>query len=625
MCGIVGTINKNDDADKSIVEKMGTVLNKRGPDSNGFYFDKKIGLGHYRLSIIDLSDRANQPMKNKDASLLITYNGEIYNYKELQKELSVHYSFYSNSDTEVLLKGYEKWGMGELLKKIDGMFAFVLIDKNKNKAFACRDIFGKKPLYYSLNENQFVFSSDIRSFKYCNINLSINKNCIDYYLSELSSPQPNTIYNEVMQVSPSTCLELDLKNFESDSTKYWDVNSFHQNKELTLGKVIDKTEELLSKSIQKRLVGDVPVCTFLSGGADSGLITALYAQLSDKKIDTFTAGFNYEEYNELPFAKQLSKKYNTNHHELILEADILNDFDFILDHLGEPFADSSAILSYYVSKEMHKHCKVALSGDGGDEIFGGNYEYQWAYNTDCFYKKYPHPLTRKIIQSINQLIAKFELTDKNFGLYDYYYKLLPELKMFRQMGFNPLDEKNNLYASGFNSNQNKFTQNFLSDAWASAKGQTLTEKVFKSFINTRLLNDYLVKVDRTSMMNSLEIRCPFLDKQLSEFAFSVPAEIKLKDGHPKYLLKQLAEKHIDKKFSQRKKMGFSVPMRHWINNELKTFVDNTLSETNVLRRGIFNFNFVLELLAEHRSGKKNNADKIWALVILEHWFKKNKD
>lgn len=618
-------LNKTTGVDKAILEKMGSVLGKRGPDHHAFYFDKTFGLGHYRLSIIDLSEKANQPMKNRDASVFITYNGEIYNYKALQKELSEYFEFTSNSDTEVLLKGYEKWGMNELLKRIDGMFAFVLVDKNKNKAFACRDIFGKKPLYYSLKEDQFTFSSDIRSFRYSNINLTVNKNCIDYYLSELSSPQPYTIYNEVLQVAPSACLELDLNNFKSRQTKFWNVNSIHENKEITEENALTKTEELLSKAIQKRLVADVPVCTFLSGGADSGLITSLYSKLSDKKIESFTVGFNFEEYNELEFAKQLAKKYNTNHHELILEADILNDFDLIVENLGEPFADSSAIPSYYIAKEMRKHCKVALSGDGGDEIFGGYYEYHWAYNTDCFYKKYPNPLTRQIVQSFNQLVSKFGLTDKNFGLYDYYYKLLPELKMFRQMGFNPVSEKNNLYSKEFQSDQTGFTLNYLSEAWNNAKGNSLTEKVFKSFLNTRLLNDYLVKVDRTSMMNSLEIRSPFLDKQLSEYAFSLPSEIKLKDGQSKYLLKQLAEKYIDKDFSQRKKMGFSIPLKHWLNNELKTFVDNTLSETNIKNRGIFNFSSVSQVLSEHRSGKKDNSDKIWTLVILEHWLKKNTD
>ncbi len=625
MCGIAGILNKNSEADLSALKKMLGVLNKRGPDGSGTFIHDKVALGHARLSIIDLSELANQPMKNKSGSVVITFNGEIYNYRVLKNELSKTHEFISNSDTEVLLAGYENWGIEKLLQKIDGMYAFTLVDLKSKKAFACRDIFGKKPFYYHLNSDEFIFSSDIRSFKYTNISLSLNKSCIDYYLTELSSPQPFTIYNQILQLPPASHLELDLESFDSHIKTNWSVDAISANESMNEELALSTTEELLFKAVEKRLVSDVPVCSFLSGGADSGLVTSLFAQLSKKKIDTYTIGFNYSDYSEIGFAKQLAAKYGTDHHEFILEPNIINDFDLILEHFGEPFADSSSIPSYYISKEMGKHCKVALSGDGGDEIFGGYYEYEWAYKTDCFFHKYPNPLTRETVTTLNKIFYKLGLSEKNVGLYDYYNKLLPELKMYRQMGFNPLTEKKALYQSNYNSGQSEFTLNYLSDKWNHTPGNSLTTKVFKSFTKTRLLNDYLVKVDRSSMMNSLEIRSPFLDKDLSEFAFTIPNNIKLKNGTPKYILKKLAEKHIDKDFFKRKKMGFSIPLQHWINKELKPFVDDTLSEEKIKRRGMFNYEFISSLLQDHRSGKSNNTDKIWALVVLEHWLKKNVD
>lgn len=644
MCGIAGIINfDRRPVIQEQLKEMNSFNVSRGPDAEGYWMENNIGFCHRRLSIIDLSEYGSQPMEDVHRKVIITFNGEIYNYKELQQELKKNnYSFKSNSDTEVILNGYLAYGIEELLQKLDGMFAFVLYDKATNRAYACRDRFGKKPLYYLYNQNKFSFSSDIRSIWKSDPHLLLDYDSLDYYLSELSVPQPHTIWKEIKQVRPAHYIQVDIDQKSCVEKKYWQIN-FTGKLNLSLAETEDCLENMLTAAIKKRLVSDVPIGCFLSGGIDSGLITAILASHSAEKINTFSVGVMDDDLNELPLARKLAERYQTNHTEIIVEPNIVDLLPELVYGFGEPFADSSSIPSYYIAREIGKDFKVAIGGDGGDELFGGYYDYRWAYLTDRYIGKYPNKTLRLLVTKMNQLACKFGVTNVNYGLLQDYYKTRGGMKLYREMGFHP-NEKHHLYHTDFSRNRNEFTLKYLSNNWndsnksfspfslkkkegrkQDSRKATITDTLFEASLKTRLLNDYLVKVDRTSMMNSLEIRSPFLDYQLAEFAASIPAHIKMKDGIQKYLLKKLAVKYIDKDIFKRKKMGFGIPVKQWIKNELKDFVSDLLLSERANSRKIFNRAYIANLLNEHNTDKCDHTHKIWALVCLELWFQKFTD
>ena len=619
MCGICGIIHLDGSkVDPEGIRLMSSFLHKRGPDAYGVWHSENVSLGHTRLSIVDLSENANQPMVDDSSNLAITFNGEIYNYKELRNQLqSAGVRLKTESDTEVLLKGYQFWGIGGLLKKIDGMYAFILHDQKLRTTFAVRDHFGKKPLYYFSDSREVLLSSDIRSIKVLKSNLQLNFQALDYYLTELTVPQPLTIYEGVKQVRPGHYLQISTEATPIE-IKYWKLET-PEKIACNTEEALLQTELLLRNSISKRMIGDVPIGCFLSGGADSGLIVALLAKQQSKAVKTFTVGFKYADYNEIPEAKQLASRYGTDHTEIIINSDISEDLEKIMQCSGEPFADSSIIPSYYICKAIGSHVKVALSGDGGDEVFGGYHEYGWAHQTDEFFSRYTTEFHRQIALPINKLLYRLNLSDVNHGLSAHYNRLKHHERLSRGMGFTT-NQKIALYKFPNLKEQINFSDDFLDQIWKNNKTSSYTNTLFLSSFETRLLNDYLVKVDRSSMANSLEVRCPFLDEDLIRFSLSLPNEIKLKHGHPKYLLKQLAKKYIDPDFERRPKKGFSIPLNHWIRKELKTYFSDILFSGSLEKRGLFQMDFVHTIFNQHMEGSHDHANKIWALANLETWF-----
>lgn len=623
MCGICGIIQ----FDKKTVsgrelDVMLSHIQKRGPDFTGKHIDGHLALGHQRLSIIDLSESANQPMHSNSCS--IVFNGEIYNFQELKKELISQVEFFTSSDTEVLLKGYQVWGIQKLLDKVNGMFAFAILDKDKQKIFLARDRFGEKPLYYLFNDGKVKFSSQINSIFYTEENLSLNRFSLDYYLSELAMPQPQTIWNEVMQVEPSTVVAFDIKSGTKEIQRYWDFKPIEPVKDVSEEEIINETEKILLKSMKSRTISDVPFACFLSGGIDSGLIVSMLSTHSDKRLKTFTVGYDNVKQNEGPLAKKLADRYATDHHEIILKPEVITALDDLIGFIGEPFADPSIIPTYHVCKSISQHVKMAISGDGGDEMFGGYFEFEFAAKTDKWLSDHPNSTFRQWKALMGKVGYRMKLVKENPGHLEAFSKLHPSLYLYRQKGFHPF-RKSELYHPDFQfADVSDKTISVLAANWKNSAKATFSDTFFTGSVYPRL-NEYLVKVDRASMINSLEVRTPFLDKDLAEFIFKVPAKLKLKNFQTKYLLKKLAQKYMDPDIFSRPKQGFGIPFDEWFRDELQGFVKDVLFSERFKNRRIFNQSYVEKLVNQHTSRIFDFTHRIWLLIVFELWCRKYLD
>lgn len=618
MCGIAGIFHFNGQpVNRAHLSLLNQSIQHRGPDAEGSWIEGAYGLTHRRLSIVDLQVTGNQPMLTDDESVVLVFNGEIYNYRELRYSLVAQgLKFRSTSDTEVLLQGYRHWGIHKLLNLIDGMFVFVLLDRKENRVWAARDRFGKKPLYSALTEKSWHFSSELPGLNKVLPKLSPDFQALDYFLTELTVPQPKTIWKEVKQVLPGHCLEIDLQTGQHKEFSYWTLSpSTPLN--LSPDEALEALDEQLKRAVIKRTIGDVPIGTFLSGGVDSGLVTSLLAENSSGKIPTFSVGFPYESYNELPYARALADRYGTDHHEITVEADIVKMLPELVAHMGEPFADASLVPSWLVCREISGHVKVALSGDGGDEIFGGYHEYGWAHQADQFLDKNSSQLVTAGKVLVGKGLHRLGITQENLGNTQAYAEMPDELRLYREMGFHP-DQKQGLYLAD-GPFCPRYASQHLSATWNLAAGSGLANKLFFASLNTRLLNDYLVKVDRSSMAHSLEVRSPFLDKNLVEWSRQIDNRIHLHKGTPKYLLKKLAQRYVDSDILKRKKQGFGMPLHHWFRNELKGFVTDQLIGDGFLVGDWLQASEVERVVNEHLQHKQDHTNRIWALLCLNEW------
>lgn len=619
MCGIGGIVcnDRRSQADPKILEAMGAYMKLRGPDNLGIFNENGIGLVHRRLSIIDLSEDGNQPMESTDGKVRIVFNGEVYNYRELRREIhATGINFRTRSDTEVLIEGYRVWGIRKLLEKIEGMFAFCLVDHSKEMVILARDRFGQKPLYYAVDNDRFVFCSDIRGVKAAFPDVRLNHKGLEYYLTELAYPQGLTVWENVFQVPPGEYLEMDIKqhHFRKKNAGYWKLDA--KNK-ITIDEpeALERVEAALIKGIMDRTVADVPIACFLSGGVDSGLIVSLLAQHSPEQINTFSVGFSEDDFNELPYAKALSERYGTHHHEIVVDPGISTLIEDIYSNVGEPFGDSSLIPTYLVCKEMAKYYKVALSGDGGDEMFGYP-NYAWYHKVDQFKARYGNGKKAKIAVLASKVKSRFG--GENLGALYNDAQQWNGTPLKRRMAFEEKDLKELLLFE-----PRRFTSEMMNELWQKSGSDLYADNVFSGSIRTRLLNDYLVKVDRASMMASLEVRSPFLDSRLATLAFSLPNALKFKNGQPKYLLKKIAQKHVAKDIMTRKKSGFSIPVGRWINKELKTMRNDLLSTERLKKGGLFNPLMVERLIREHENGQRDHTNRLWVLMCFELWKEKH--
>lgn len=632
MCGICGIIDfTGKPVQEDIIHQMCQAMVHRGPDDEGIYISQQlpvssyqtkplVGLGHRRLSIIDLSPAGHQPMCNEDGTIWIVLNGEIYNYIELGKGLKEKgHKFKSNADTETVIHLYEEYGE-ECVKQLRGMFAFALWDKKKQTLIMARDRPGKKPLLYYYKNNLFCFSSEFSSlFAPGLIDKEIDPKAIHYYLTFGYVPAPMTIYKDVYKLPPAHILIL--KDGQINLKQYWSLdytNKINISEEDAAAEVL----RLLKEAIRIRLHSDVPLGAFLSGGIDSSIVVGLMSQLTGEQVKTFSIGFEEEDYSELKFARNIASSFNTEHHEFIVKPEALEVLPILIERYGEPYADSSAIPTYYVSKQTKQHVTVALNGDGGDELFAGYERYQAVLLSET----YQRFLGCSVIQRFANLLP--DSVDHRNPLRRIKRFIngaaLPlNLRYLRWVGIFDEKFKSDVYTQEFmnevsDSNPVKVISKFLN----GSNNLNLIDSLLFTDTMTYLPNDLLVKVDITSMANSLECRSPFLDHNLMEFAASIPPEFKLKRFVKKHILKKAVKNIIPNDNIHRRKMGFGVPIGGWFRRELKEFLQATLLSTNSLKRGYFKSDKIKDMVYQHTSGQRDWSFQLWTLLMLELWHKR---
>jgi len=631
MCGISGFIDFNKKTDLAILQKMNRILAHRGPDGEGYGLYKTdyadVGLGHRRLSIIDLSEGGSQPQTYK--SLHITFNGEIYNYAEIKKKLEkIGHIFVSHSDTEVILHAYSEWG-SKALQQFIGMFAFVIYDEANHKLFVARDRPGVKPLFYSWKDGLFLFGSELKAIvQHPKFKKEININSVAAFLQYGYVPTPNCIYNDCQKLKPGYFLEFDLVYKTFYTEQYWNVYDAYNKPPLKidLPEAISETDKLLTNAFQYRMVSDVPVGVFLSGGYDSTCVTALLQKDRTDKIKTFTIGMPDVGLNEAPFAKEIAAHLGTDHTEFYCtEKEALEILPQIPYYFDEPSADSSAIPTMLVSRIAREKVTVALSADAGDEIFSGYNRYDYAEKYGKKLKKIP-PVLRKSLASIMDLIPAKSIPVSNRGYY--FYHRYEKLKMVLK---NP-SEKNILMSVIQQYNDTEILELFKPEVrkLTTAFDSTELEKENYSILafmmamdyQTYLVDDILQKVDRATMSVSLEGRDPFLDHRIIEWAAQLPMDYKYNNGNKKYILKEIVHQYLPKEMMDRPKIGFGIPVRSWLQNDLKPLVDMYLNESYLVSQNIFIVPRILHIKDSFYQGKMEWTDKIWNLLMFQMWYDK---
>ena len=599
---------------------MNDVIYHRGPDDEGFYSDHKAGLAMRRLSIIDLAG-GHQPIQNEDGALQIVFNGEIYNFQELRQKLEdAGHRFATNSDTEAIVHGYEEYGV-DVVHHLRGMFGFAIWDTRQETLFLVRDRPGIKPMHYYLDDEKFLFGSEIKSILQCeNVPREVNLDALDRFLTFEYVFSPETIFQNIHKLPPGHFLLL--KNGEIRIEQYWD-NLPEVGQEQSEDYYAHHLAELLEEATKMRMISDVPLGALLSGGIDSSAIVGYMAKNSDRPVKTFSIGFEEQSYNELDYARTVSKHFDTEHYEFIIKPDAVDLVDRLVKNLDEPFGDFSIFPTYLVSKMAREHVTVALSGDGGDELFAGydTYIADWVARA---YQKLPSVLRK---QAIPAMVKQIPPSPKKKGLANRTKRFVegtmlpPELMHTRWMIFLQEQEKRQLYKGALlNSFENGDSHKYIRECFQrSASAETPLAQQGYVDIKTYMTDDILVKVDRMSMAPSLEARVPFLDHTVMEFAAKIPTRLKLKGLTTKYILKRAVNELLPEKILVRGKEGFSIPIKNWLMNELRPLLLETLSEERVTKRGYFQPAYVKQLVQEHLDGTENHSHRLWALMMFEIW------
>lgn len=624
MCGITGFVNADRErADRSILEAMNRAIEHRGPDEDGFYLNENVALAMRRLSIIDLTS-GQQPIYNEDRTKAIVFNGEIYNYQELRENLDkLGHKFYTRSDTEVVIHLYDQYG-AEGLQHLRGMYAFAIWDDVEKSLFLARDRVGKKPILYSHQPNgDLIFGSEFQAvLMHPSVTREVDLEAIDSYLSFLCVPAPMTAFKSIRKLEPGHWLKW--KDGEIETKRYWQPD-FSKKIKISEAEAIEETTRILRESTRLRMISEVPLGAFLSGGVDSSAVVALMAQESSQPVKTFSIGFEEQDFSELKYAKRVAEHVGAEYHEFIVRPNALDVIPTLVDHYGEPYADSSAIPTYYVSKETRKHVTVALNGDGGDESFAG-YERYAAMRIAEKYAKVPAALRKIFVETPVGLLPSHELKRSRIRDAKRFLKSanLPRTERYlRWVSTFNRDTKNELYTDEFRETLNGSDPADLLENWfAKANGIGTVDSTMMTDQMTYLPNDLLVKVDIASMANSLEARSPFLDHNLIEFAATLPENLKMRGVETKSLLKKVAARLVPREVIYRRKMGFGVPVGKWFRGEMKDFVKDVLLSETSLRRGIVKPEAMERYVAEHTTGLRDHSFQIWTLLMLELWFQR---
>lgn len=614
MCGFVGMMSRRGVSRPELIRARDEITH-RGPDDQGLYLskDKCTGLGFRRLSIIDLSPQGRQPMANEDGTLWIVFNGEIYNYIELRKELELRgHIFKSNTDTETILHGYEEWG-AEVVDHLRGMFAFAIWNENLKSFFLSTDPIGIKPLYYCQRNGTFAFASELKSLlKFSSVSRELDLSALNQYLALGYIPSEESIFRDIKKLAPGHYLRYsDDGNIEKN--RYFEApfltsRNLEQEEDL-----VDRLHELLKDSVKRALQSDVPVGVFLSGGLDSSVMATIAASFTSRPIQTFSIGFKEHRYNELPYARKIADFISSDHHEFYVTFDSLEALDRISSQYDEPFADSSAVPTYYVSKMARQHVKVAISGDGGDELFGGYNWYTWVINAQRA-KRVLGPLASPI-SFISEYLPDW-VDGKRF------------LSAIRKDAVTQLIDRTFIFKSReraimLNEDVKANIQLLLPEAKirnifdSGSKG--LIGRMQSVDLNYYLPYDGLVKVDRASMMSSVEVRPPYLDKDLIKFALSLPEKYKIRGSKKKYLLKKLALRILPSNFPLERKQGFCVPLREWFKGQLSDVLADAMRGQHV--QIYLNTRYLKNLLWTHKKGHQDNSSKLWSALIFSLWVK----
>ena len=650
MCGFFGLQSYELDTNEKIIASRNAIkmLNSRGPDSNGTALDDNNNLVfcHNRLSILDLSPSGNQPMKSSSGNLLMVFNGEIYNHINIREELKNSNNFINwkgTSDTETLIQAIEIWGLEKTLEKINGMFSFAIWNKVSKSLYLARDRFGEKPLYYGwIPQNKsFVFSSDLIFDKlFRNIKFDVNDDALNdlFHLNYINNNY--SIFKNIYKLEPGHYSEVFFKKNHAPKInmfKYWKIEKFTLKKnETTHKECVDQLDVKLTNIVKNQIFADVEVGTFLSGGIDSSLITAIAQEVSSKKVKTFCIGNEDKSHDESKYARDVAKHLSTDHEELILnEKNIIDEIPSIVSNLNEPMGDSSFIPTYYVSRLAQKKVKVVLTGDAGDEIFGGYNRY-----TKINYVTKLHGLPKSLKKIISYCLSN--LGEKNINRIDTIAKILPFFK--KQFYLNEkikklldrIDPNLSLpdFIFSFLLNRNEYNLLNNSDAFSKEKIFSIFNKQFSDkqlgtltleeklmFMDTinYLPNDILFKVDRASMANSLETRAPFLDKDLYEFSQSLSLDKKIKNSKGKIILRDLLKRKIPNQLIDRPKAGFSIPIGNWLNKPLLDWSENLLSKKNIEKSGLLNFENINKVWTNHKKGI-DNSNLIWSILVFQQWL-----
>src|SRR2546425_2430542 len=624
MCGIAGIVNKDGaPVDRELLARMNACIRHRGPDDDGFYFSDGVGLAMRRLALIDLA-RGKQPIHNHERTAWIVFNGEIYNYRELREQLEqLGHQLYTNSDTEAIVHAYDQWGT-DCPKYLRGMFAFAIWDERTKSLFLARDRVGKKPLLYAQIDGQLVFGSEFNALlQHPGVSRDVDYEAIHYYLSFICVPAPLTAYRLIRKLEPGHSLLW--RNGEIKTERYWQLD-FSKKVSIDEEEAGERVVDLLRESVRVRLMSEVPLGAFLSGGIDSSAVVALMAQESSEKVKTFSIGFDEQEFSELRHARRVAEHVGAEHHEFIVRPDAMEILPTLVEHYGEPFADSSAIPSYYVSRETRKYVTVALNGDGGDECFAGYERYAAMNLAQRYANLLPAVIRNGVIRNVARALAEFRSRAnplrKAQRLIDA-ASLGPVQRYLRWVSAFDEQAKSNLYSNDFRNQTAAFSTIGFIEPWlAKANGAGIVDASLLTDTMTYLPNDLLVKMDIASMTVSLEARSPFLDHHLMEFAASLPESLKLRGMTTKYLLKRVLKKFVPEENLTRAKMGFGVPIGHWFRGAMQPFLRETLLSEKALSRGLFNRDRVKELIEQHTANKVNHEHRLWSLLMLELWFQR---
>lgn len=643
MCGITGFLNngalRRDDA-RAVLQRMTDAVRHRGPDADGLWqsADGMVNLGHRRLSIIDLSPTGAQPMVSADGRFVLIFNGEIYNFPDLRAELeAAGRHFRGTSDTEVLLQGIEQWGVNATLPRLNGMFAFALWDGRERRLWLARDRFGEKPLFYSWQNGLFFFGSELKALgQHPGFVREIDRSVLPAYLRFSYVPSPHCIFKNVSKLTPGHYLEVDLSGEARESRPYWQLRDMVETRKLDQRapddpSLIDDLDQLLTKAVGQRMLSDVPLGAFLSGGVDSSTIVALMQKQSSRPVKTFTIGFGETNYNEAAHAAEVARHLGTEHYEhYISSQDCVDVIARLPEIYDEPFADSSQIPTTLVSQFTRRQVTVALSGDAGDELFGGYNRYVWSQRIWPLLSALPtglrgigrdmaHRLSPaqwdRIFSVLNPILpGKFQVRSAGEKLH----------KLANAVGARDTDALYRSYVSQWQNPgqvviRDVETSFLLDDARVCPAGLHYVEKMMYLDQITYLPSDILCKVDRATMSTSLEARVPFLDNDVARFAWSLPTSTKLHSGISKWPLRQLLKRYLPEKLFERPKTGFGIPVGEWLRGPLRDWAENMLSEQRLRSDGYFQTDIVRKQWQEHISGRRNLQHSLWSVLMFQAW------